>query len=108
MRLMLLVGAMLASLAALPVAEARADAQLQVTARVVNRCTVELPDRPPWSNPGQGWRKWLEHRCDHPVHPQVSVGPAAARPEVVAAGAPGQAQVTRGRAVNHWVITITY
>jgi hypothetical protein len=102
MRLLLLVAA-IASLAGWPASEARAGAQLLVTARVVNRCTVELPDRPPWTNPGQGWRKWLDHRCDHPVHPNITIAPVADPP----AGS-RSAKKEKKTAVNHMVITITY
>lgn len=108
MRLILLLAVALASLAGLPAVEARADAQLHVTARVVNRCTVELPDRPPWNRPGKGWRKWLEHRCDHPVHPHTAIARMADRDRAEIARTIGRGRVAWGDDVNHWVITITY
>ena len=81
---------------------AAAEAQLLVTARVVNRCTIDVPARPPGLGGEQPWRRWVHHECDLPVQPRLSLGRAAGPPL-----APGP-RVGRGQRGGHMIVTITY
>lgn len=85
-----------------PLQAAAAEAQLLVTARVVNRCTIDVPARPPGLGGEQPWRRWVHHACDLPVQPRLSLGRAAGPPD-----APGPG-VDRARRGGHMVVTITY
>lgn len=101
MRAALCAGAVLVGHGA-DLARAGSSAQLLVTARVVNRCTIELPERlPERARPANDeWRRWLNHRCDLPVEPRVSVAPLT--------GGADAAAVDWTRRGRHFVVTVTY
>ena len=96
-RTMLAAAGLLLGAAPAPPEAATAEARLVVTARVVNRCTIDVPARPPAH--AAAWQHWVHHRCDLPVRPRLTVGrlDGAAAPSVARAGSGG-----------HVVITITY
>ena len=100
MRHVLLFTAACAAAAALPVDLARADAQLHVTARVVNRCTIELPPPARWDVPPGQWRRWVRHGCDFPVRPRMTLR-RMAQPD-------WRPDVGWQRRDRYFLITVTY
>lgn len=78
------------------------EGRLLVTARVVNRCTVELPVAVPRRHRAlpHNWRRWVRHSCEHPVRPRLTLGR-------LNRGADWPVVETT-REGDHFVVTITY
>ncbi|MDX1540769.1 MAG: hypothetical protein R3349_05145 [Geminicoccaceae bacterium] len=73
-----------------------------MTARVVNRCTIEVPATLPRRHRAlpHNWRRWVRHSCERPVRPRLSLRRLVGRT--------GWPTVETMRQGDHYVVTITY
>ena len=88
--------------------QAGASAQLRVTARVVNQCTVRLPDRVPARVAArlEDVRKHVDHRCAFPIPAHVGALSGRFRSALDRNG-PVRIERTRARP-DAILVTITY
>jgi hypothetical protein len=99
---LLCTAGLLVGVQAAPVQAGSSEGRLLVTARVVNRCTIELPATLPRSYRAlpHSWRRWVLHSCDHPVRPRLTLGRLNRDSQWPV--------VETTRDGDHYVVTITY